>query len=366
MSEQPVNQNPGRSYTSGYMPQLDSLRAFAVGFVLISHWFPKQHKLQFLPFGAFGVILFFVLSGFLISQILFKSRDIAEAQSQNKFHSVKQFYIRRTLRIFPIYYITLIVLFIFNVSSIRDIILWFVLYASNIYFYYVQSWEGTLSHLWTLAVEEQFYIIWPFIILFIPRKHLFKSIIAIILMGPAFRFGMYLLSLSQPGINIFSELLTPANIDNFGLGALLAYINIYKKDDFRYQTKLLMTASMIYVIIMTGIILLKPTYTGVIFRNFNMSLLALFLIAKASSGFTGIMKIILENKILIYLGKISYGLYLYHNFIVLIYESAGLPVIQNLYLRLFIQGSMLVLMASISWYVIEKPINNLKSRFAYN
>jgi len=108
-----------------YMPQLDSLRAFAVFFVLIEHWIINETHYTTIPFGMIGVTTFFVLSGFLITEILLRSRNIAEENNLGLLHSLKQFYIRRTLRIFPIYYITIFILFVFNIQSIREIFIWF-------------------------------------------------------------------------------------------------------------------------------------------------------------------------------------------------------------------------------------------------
>lgn len=346
----------------GYMPQLDTLRTFAVGLVLISHWMPKNHRIQIIPYGMFGVTLFFVLSGFLITQILLNSRDIAEEKNENRFHSIKQFYIRRTLRIFPIYYITIFILYIFDISGMREKFLWFLFYASNIYFFEIQNWSGTLSHFWTLAVEEQFYLIWPFIILFVPRKYLFKAIILMVLVGPAFRVFMFLLN---DATYEFAELLTPAKMDSFGLGAVLAYFTLYKKDNSEFQNKGLKIFLIVYLIIMIFFSFINPSLNTVIFINLNLSLIFLFLIAKTAKGFTGFWKIIFENKVLMYLGKISYGLYLFHKFIPDIYDKLGLPV-QNLYLKLFIEGILLITISSVSWFLIEKPINSLKNKFAYN
>ena len=188
-----------------YFPQLDALRAIAVFFVLLEHWVPGTYWFKIFPYGMAGVTLFFVLSGFLITRILLRSRIKSESLNQSKLHSLKQFYIRRTLRIFPIYYITIFILLIFNINNIRQIFFWFLTYTSNIYFYLIQNWAGSLSHLWTLAVEEQFYIIWPFIILFIPKRFLFRTIILIISTGPVFRTVLFLFSNGSPAASDFMQ-----------------------------------------------------------------------------------------------------------------------------------------------------------------
>jgi peptidoglycan/LPS O-acetylase OafA/YrhL len=348
---------------TGYMPQLDTLRTFAVFLVLLGHWMSEEEWMKVFPYGMLGVTLFFVLSGFLITGILIKSRNISDQKNESKFHSAKQFYIRRTLRIFPIYYITLIVLFIFNIQNIRSVFLWFLFYASNIYFFKIQSWQGSLSHLWTLAVEEQFYIIWPFIILFIPGKYLYRSIIGIILIGPVFRTIIFLFSRSDPN---FSDILTPACMDYFGLGALLAYFrsnNIQSLEFKNMRIKLFLLANIFSIIILY--FLSDNLITETIFK-FNIAVICLSLISKASTGFSGFLKKVFENSVLMYLGKISYGLYLFHNFIPLVYNVLNLPPIQNVYFKFSVQAALLVLIASASWFAIERPINNLKRYFKYN
>lgn len=351
---------------SGYMPQLDTLRTFAVLLVLLEHWLPAGHGFKILPYGMIGVTLFFVLSGFLITQILMKSRDYSESLKENKSHSIKQFYIRRTLRIFPVYYVTIFILYILNFQNIRDKILWYLFYASNIYFFEMQEWDGYLSHFWTLAVEEQFYIIWPFVILFIPRKYLFKSIIAIILTGPVFRTILYMFSDGTEVTSNFIHILTPSCMDCFGLGALLAYYRMYVSDTFGIKNKGLAILVGLCIISILILLMFEENIISVFFFRLNVSVICFYLISKASIGFKGMLKYVFENKVLMYLGKISYGLYLFHKFIPLIYKSMDLPAIYNVWLNFIVQSALLVLIASVSWFILEKPINNLKKYFAYN
>lgn len=346
------------------MPQLDSLRTFAVIFVLIDHWLPGEQWFKIFRFGMIGVTLFFLLSGFLITQILLQNRKDNELNGRNNFFSIKQFYIRRTLRIFPVYYVTLFILWLFNVQSIRDKIMWFILYASNIYFYEYQKFDGPLSHLWTLAVEEQFYIIWPFIILFTPSKYLFKTIITVTVFGIFFSPLSLYFSDSVFYSTDFLDFLTPSCMDSFGLGAILAYYRVYKNDKFIFIGKnfhIILSA----VILMILVNFFTENIFAKLFYNFNISVLSLFLISRAAAGFKGITGKILDNRVLIYLGKISYGLYLFHNFIPLIWKSLNLPVINNVSIRFIIYFMVLTALATLSWFILEKPVNSLKKKFSY-
>lgn len=352
-----------RSMNFHYMPQLDALRAFAVMFVLFEHWLSEIQSIHLIPFGMIGVTLFFVLSGFLITQILITGRINSEEADSSKIYSIRQFYIRRTLRIFPIYYLTIFAASIFNIQNIREKILWFLFYASNIYFYKTGNWDGSVSHLWTLAVEEQFYIVWPFIIFFIPKKYLLKSIWFFILLGPLFRTALYALSGRSEWELGFIYILTPSCMDCFSLGALLAYYRIFVNENFTFsgsKAKLFLLMNFVSIAVL---LFFEENLISVLLFRFNVSFVCLWIISKASIGFKGILKPVFENKTIMYIGKISYGIYLYHNFIPLIYSSLKLPPLQNLFLRFSVYAALLILISSISWFLIEKPINGLKKYF---
>jgi len=348
------------------MPQLDSLRALAVFFVLAEHWFTQGLGIVILPFGMIGVTTFFVLSGFLITQILIKSKIRIDAHANSIFYSLKQFYARRTLRIFPIYYITIFIAFLLNFQTIRDKIFWYIFYISNIYFYKNQDWDGALSHLWTLAVEEQFYVVWPLIIFFISRKYLFRSILFFILFGMIFRSILFYFSDHSENAFNFLAILTPSCLDSFGLGAVLAFLRCYKNELFNFSGKPYTIFLLLNILLMVILLFFEESILSAAMFKFNVSVIALFLISGMSIGFKGLLKSIFENRALMYLGKISYGLYLFHNFIPHIYNFSGLPQIHNLFFRFLIQFVFLIVISSISWFLVEKPVNNLKKYFKYN
>ncbi|MEO8447445.1 MAG: acyltransferase [bacterium] len=366
----------GIQKNTGYMPQLDTLRVFAVFQVLLSHWMRKQPQIAAFPFGETGVNLFFVLSGFLITQILLNGRFTDEAEGRSKWKTEINFYIRRTLRIFPIYYLLILILFIINYIGLRENIAWYLLYASNILFFVQADWGYQISHLWTLGVEEQFYIVWPFIILFIPKKHLLKAIIGIILIGPVFRYILITYIGDSPRAS-FIGILTPSNIDSFGIGALLAYCRYFGMQilDFKnIYTKLFAGFNLICIILFvffsSKILSFSPLKFDMsliyhVIFPLNVSIVSLFLISKASIGIKGIIGKILDNKILMFLGKISYGLYLYHSFAPNLYDMMHLPKTTKIYINFFLYFVLLIIISTTSWYLIEKPVNSLKKRFKY-
>jgi peptidoglycan/LPS O-acetylase OafA/YrhL len=141
---------------NGYMPQLDGLRALAVVFVLIHHFYPELPNLLGLDFGAYGVKLFFVLSGFLITGILLAMRSKLDRGKMTAAHAFRQFYARRTLRIFPVYYLVLLLALLAGNADVAEGFWWYVTYTSNIYFGIENDFTETTAHLWMLSVEEQF------------------------------------------------------------------------------------------------------------------------------------------------------------------------------------------------------------------
>src|SRR5580700_2271175 len=124
-----------RSDAAGYIPELDSLRVLAVLSVMSLHWLPMNNPINKLQGEAvWGVYLFFVLSGFLITRILVRCRENIGRDGITAGFSLRQFYARRFLRIFPIYYFVVIVAAAMNVNGVRASLPWHVVYLSNFYF----------------------------------------------------------------------------------------------------------------------------------------------------------------------------------------------------------------------------------------
>src|SRR6187455_3159440 len=128
-----------------YMPQLDALRTFAVFAVMIHHFWPEA-TLN-LPLGFVGVQLFFVLSGFLITGILWPAREAVQSGRWPAPTVFGRFYARRVLRIFPLFYGTLAVLFVVGISDVRDSWIWHVSYLSNVHFAMLGWFPLHISHL---------------------------------------------------------------------------------------------------------------------------------------------------------------------------------------------------------------------------
>ncbi len=357
-----------------YIKQLDGLRFVAVTLVLIDHW--TGDALDF-PISYLGVCMFFVLSGFLITRILLQAKEKDEAFDRGHGFSLKQFYIRRTIRIFPVYYLTIFVLYVLNEPPIREKLIWYLTYSTNIYVAVKQMWLGSSDHLWSLAVEEQFYLFFPFVVLFIPLQKLKNVFIAFIGLAVFLRFLCYFSGASWT----IPYVLMPTSLDAFGLGAIFAFSYYYKEEKVKQiiTNKLFLGLSLVLycAVVMYGKTFSNPdNVVRMVYLRLAESIFSVFLVGNAAYGFGGFTQKILENRLSIYLGQISYGLYIYHKFIYDFYrESDSHPTIillrkfpfiaENVILKLVFLYLLTITLASISWKFFEKPINQLKNKFNY-
>lgn len=338
-----------------YIKGLNGLRAIAVILVIISHWLPNIKLATMFPIGRIGVDIFFVISGFLISRILFNEKNIADSNFTMKLKAVKNFMIRRTLRIFPIYYLLLLFLYSTNGAEFRNNILYYLTYTTNFFFYNTQSWHGMTAHFWSLSVEEQFYLFWPFLLLFLNKKYLLKFIIFIIVFGSIFSIAIK---------NGMSFILTLSCLNAFGLGAIYAYIVCYKPFFSQITHRVI---RFLFIPLITLLIL-----------NFIVFKLSYFPIRLIISFITlNIIRICVEEnsksmifkflnfKFLDFIGVISYGLYLFHNPFTNYWRRLFLKIgvqsrIDNIYLDFLIKFSVLVFISYLSWKLLEQPILKLK------
>jgi peptidoglycan/LPS O-acetylase OafA/YrhL len=294
-----------------HYPALDGLRGIAIIAVIIYHNFPYGDSL----FGWLGVDLFFVLSGFLITSILMES---VYPVKKNGF--LKKFYVRRVLRIFPLYYLFLLAfLFLFPVLGIwkdevneyQENTWWFI--------FYLQNWLFTndmpvhsqcLNHFWSLAVEEQYYLIWPFIILLLrkPQRLIIFLLCFLVILFLARSFVWYE---QYPGFN-YTTFYRFTRFDGICIGSLVALIAIAKKDFLLNHTATIVTGLAIlnfafYFMNRSG----QLPYMGFLGYTTFASMFGI-LVYELSHGENPGLKNIFSIRPLRFLGKISYGLYMFH------------------------------------------------------
>jgi len=292
---------------------LDGFRGLAILLVI------GYHYLDFFSFGWAGVDLFFVLSGFLITGKLVESLGAA--------HYFRTFYIKRILRIVPLYYTILVLFFVvipfllpsFVSVSFQELLqeqLYYWAFAVNIYDS-VHGWPQNviLIHFWSLACEMQFYLLWPFIIYFFYNqgRGLIILLVSFCLAGLLFRMsGQFFLPLNE----IYRYVLLPGRIDAFSAGALL-YLFL-RKDYLTAQKPKLLYISVVTLAVILVLIVVKQTawhYSVDIVRKYGFTLDAIFwasLMGYFLSVDTHFMKHIFSGRLMTSLGKYSYGMYVFH------------------------------------------------------
>ena len=345
--------------------------------VIIFHWIPNAHHF-ILPFGSWGVELFFVLSGFLITKVLLESREAAESKKESKGSVIRKFLLRRSLRIFPIYYLSLVVILLFdrtNVSGVRDNLFYFFGYASNFLYFKTQQFNFPVAHFWSLAVEEQFYLVWPWFVLFLPWRYVKPFLWCSIVFGIVSR--IYLIT-AFPSSTVTADVLTPTCFDGFSIGGLFAFYTVKHKSNIEETIRRINIAGLATFLLMLVFLITDFNKLSVLHRTLD-SIFFLALIANAYKGYTGIAGKVANNRTLIFLGQISYGLYIYHlltpwltgivlNVVSRIKTSLVITIVSGyrnatLFPRFTYDFLILLIVSTASWYLVEKPINKFKYYF---
>ncbi|WP_163269972.1 acyltransferase family protein [Chelativorans alearense] len=348
--------------SNGRDRQLDGLRALAVTMVLYAHFFSADDSY----WGHVGVRLFFVLSGFLITRLLLDARSAAEFEA---LPALESFYIRRALRIFPPYFAMLGLVWLINLEESRWILLWHALYISNFWYALQNEWTPwVLIHTWTLSIEEQFYVVWPLLVLLAPRHWIERICVAVIVLSLAYRF--YWPFTGTP--SVARDVLPPASMDALGAGALLA---AYRSRAAGWPQWMRLgwapLAAAFLLLLWFRSVQLTPTQDWV--RWIGMEVFPLvplvMIVGLCSARIEGYAGRLLEARPLVALGRVSYGVYLYHALVLALVVKAQpwLPVNvseQGLG-RFAIAGAGTLVLAAVSWQFFEKPINALKRNFPY-
>ena len=367
--------------TLKYIKPLDGLRSIAIILVLLWHFIAcqvsgdlfggKADKMNtLLSWTWSGVDLFFVLSGFLIGRILLHNRS-----SKNFF---KAFYLRRVFRIFPPYYLVLIGLFVYQMVSNSSEWLTAGLHPYYSYILYIQNFSmafdggyggNWLSVTWSLAIEEQFYLIFPLMVYFISPKKIVRIAVMGILLAPIFR------AISGPILDSWlgSYVLLPMRMDALLIGVVIAhlYLNGKLQEYFSKEKNLLLyMAGILLIAIVTLVVFGEMEKTGGVY---NHSLLGIFygliLIYVLVAGDNKINQF-LSIKIFSFLAKISYMVYLTHQiFTGLLHEifADQRPQINNSKDAMITVASLVLTIAfsALSYYLFESPLMKLGRKYKY-
>ena len=347
-----------------HISALDGLRAVAALLIVWVHipqgvlWGWMDRVSRGLPLGYLGVDIFFVLSGFLITRILLVDRQQGTP--------VAYFLMRRFLRIFPIYYLTIVVLAIVDP---QPALAWCAAYLSNFYFA-IHHDHHPLRHTWSLAVEEHYYLVWPFVVYLLSVRHS-RAFLAWGVLPLAVVGAVGLIVLDHPSLPAEPLIYRGSMFRAFslGLGALCAY----HEDRLRDRSWLAVALASCSLIV--GCLGVYVIHDGMLFRWH--SLIRMVSYAMFSVAVVGItimqshsrfpLLTVLRSGPMRFVGRISYGLYLYHFPIYHVFGlvgqggdgTANAPAVVLAVATTF--G-----VATTSYFAIEKPLLKLKDRYRSN
>ena len=344
-----------------YQPQFDGLRALAVLTVMVDHFsadVPNFPLPDWIHLGATGVRLFLVLSGYFITASLRRARDRMDAGELSAGKTMAAFYWRRLLRIGPAYFVFATIALLLNLGAIRHNWPWVFTGTVNWMIAWNNQWPLAISHLWSICVQEQFYLLWPLLILLLPRRWMLSAIIAVALAGIAFRIGCVIFSAP-----IIARWVLPfGSLDSLAAGAALGWCGGRLRESRGGWVLALLCLSMLTV----AAVLRNSDPTklkSVLVEPLEAGAFAI-LVARTATGFDGNIARFLSNAGLVFAGRISYGLYIYHILVAMVFNR-WLPsqmrfLITIPSLRLVVFGIVTLFTAALSWRLLEQPINRLR------
>jgi peptidoglycan/LPS O-acetylase OafA/YrhL len=343
-----------------YYKQADGLRAVAIGLVLFAHF--AAYLAAPLKTWWTGVELFFVISGFLITSILIKKDD------KNFSQSYKTFIIRRSFRIFPVFYLLIIVLLILQVPEILKTYQYLFTYTLN----YSPLYEDAVAFkfFWSLCVEEQFYLFFPLVVLPLRNSPIVLTVVIV---------AIFLIGTAQSYLNIFPSIEKYNFIGVFprmatlSLGAMVALVVRYRKRVPVVLNNKIFEITLLILAVYSSCVQAWWCYL-------ILSLCCFVVVLKSvTDGFKlDVINHALENKYVVWVGKLSYGIYLFHMpvqyfldpHLTIIWGSINFEplgkfkaIYYHPYLfRLPIYSLISIGIAYLSYWFIEMPILRFKNR----
>jgi peptidoglycan/LPS O-acetylase OafA/YrhL len=338
-----------------YLPELNSLRALAVIMTLLAHFSPVD-----IPYMWYGVPIFFTLSGFLITTILLRNLQ----KSSKRLLIIKNFVIRRVLRLFPVYYLFL--LFFLLAYRFLHLYLWkpdytiyFFTYTPNLLIAQKGAhYLGCFEHLWSLGVEEQFYLFWPWLLLLSPAK---------------FRILLIAVIVCIPFVSIYIDPQGAKNgvfpFHTLGAGAILACLYVRQDAAINWlKEKRSWIFGLTFLHLLIVLILFNDSYKWwFIYREVSLCLCTFSIVLVSVYGWRGVAGFIARNKQIQSIGVISYGIYLFHMPVPFVYRAIAARYFPSFQMS---SGIFLVFcfavtigLAALSYRFIETPFLKMKRFF---
>jgi peptidoglycan/LPS O-acetylase OafA/YrhL len=342
----------------GYQPQLDGLRGIAVLSVVLHHFDVRLPGM--FDWGPIGVRIFFLLSGYLITLSLWRLHADVKEAGGGYWMGLLGFHGRRLARLLPVLYVMLGVAFVMGLPEFRRAMLWHAVFGTNLYALHVGQWPDAASHLWSLSVQEQFYLLWPFLILITPRKWLPGVLVTLFVAGFAFRAAI----IESGASDFYRWVMLPGVIDSFALGSLIACVKKagrplpFTTPGWRSVAVGLVALS---CYVLARFIRFGP-FPGPVAALIETleNLFFAWLLIRTVAGWRGVVGAVFESRLLVHLGRVSYGLYIFHVLVNVALSPwlarHGLTVADHAFLRCAVLLTVSIGIASISYHYLEAPL----------
>jgi peptidoglycan/LPS O-acetylase OafA/YrhL len=352
--------HPPRAKTQ-YQPYLDGLRGVAILGVLADHFHVPLPPIVHV--GPVGVRFFFILTGYFITLSLWKVKDAALETPADRSLHIGRYYLGRLLRVGPPFYLALLIGAVLGIREIYDNFFWLATFQTNNYIVHLGYWPTAISHFWSLAVQEQFYILWPVVVLTLPKRFFVPLMFACV----AFSLGFRVTCILSGATEVTRWVTLCGCLDSFAAGALIAYMKegrLLEKIQYLPRAVLLampLTAIASYFLARVMTTLPHESAYLALAETFDALFLSWLLIASLN-GIKNRYAQFLGWSPLIYLGRISYGVYVYHVFIIILVSPFLIANGLDIVTRTLILLAVTFAISSLSWHWMEQPIIAWKNR----
>lgn len=336
---------------------LDGLRGIAILCVVLHHF--GFHPPVWVDWGPIAPNIFFLLSGYLITRSLFRLRNAGPPTTAAFWNQLGAFHVRRLARILPALYIMFAVGCLWGLDEFREGMGWHLTFLTNFRLVITDDWAGSLSHLWSLAVQEQFYLLWPVILLF-PARWMPAILLAAFFGAFAFRAWAFFVDATP----FFRWFMLPSSLDPFAAGGLIAWAERKRGSSFfipsAWHYPVGAIALVCWICARTLRITVWPQMHPILALVDTLETLCIaWIFLVLISRPTGRMAQTFSHPVFIGLGRVSYGIFIWHTFVHMgltpVLDAAGLGK-EHPWAHYGILLMASVAVATLSWVLLERPV----------